>query len=146
MAGQVPSPTTWMPRSPGRAGCFISSTSSPRGMLPGLPLHVGLVEQRKSSMGCKRAPGHTATIIDEVKTWRCQAPPRHVSADPPFGAWSSGNTGKASKKQPAKAEPEPRGGTWLAACPRGKVDLCRVPGPHSFDRCASSASGPSLLL
>ena len=39
-------------------------------------------------------------------------------------------------EQPAKAEPEPRGGTWLAACPRGKVDLCRVPGPHSFDRCA----------
>lgn len=44
---------------------------------------------------------------------------------PTFGAWSSG---KANKKLSAKAEPEPRGGTWLAASPRGKGDLCRVPG------------------
>ena len=34
----------WWPRSAGRAGCFISSTSSPRGMLPGIPLHVSPVE------------------------------------------------------------------------------------------------------
>jgi hypothetical protein len=72
-------------------------------------LHVSLFEQRIVSMGCKRAPGHTATIIDEVKTWRCQAPPRHVSVDPPSAPGAVEKPAKSCLPRPSQSLEVERG-------------------------------------
>jgi hypothetical protein len=63
------------------------------------------------------------TSVKEHETWRCQAPPCHVLADPHA---APGGEEKAAKAR-AKAEREPWDGTWLAARPRGKLVLAAVP-------------------